>query len=69
MKGRGEAQAERAKHRRTFLGRRSEDGPTASYNFSRPIRREANGADGALGASASMPQACVSERTLILVIY
>ena len=50
-----EAQAERAKHRRTFLGRSSEDGPTASYNFSRPIRREANGADGALGASASMP--------------
>lgn len=50
-----ESQAERARHRRTFLGRSSEDGPSASYNFSRPIRRDADGRDGDLGASTSMP--------------
>ncbi|KAJ1039180.1 hypothetical protein NDA10_001415 [Ustilago hordei] len=48
-------QAERAKHRRTFLGRGSEDGPTASYNFSRPIRRDADATDAELAASVSMP--------------
>lgn len=48
-------QAERAKHRRTFLGRSSEDGPAPNYNFSRPIRRDGSSADAGLGASASMP--------------
>lgn len=50
-----DARAERAKHRRTFLGRSSEDGLTANYNFSRPIRRDATGSDQGLGSSASMP--------------
>ncbi|CBQ70552.1 conserved hypothetical protein [Sporisorium reilianum SRZ2] len=47
-----ELQAERARHRRTFLGRSSEDGPAASYNFSRPMRRDAN---AGMVVSASMP--------------
>lgn len=50
-----DARAERAKHRRTFLGRSSEDGLTANYNFSRPIRRDATGSDDGLGSSVSMP--------------
>lgn len=48
-------QAERAKHRRTFLGRSSEEGLAASYNFSRPIRRDTTGMDPGMAASVSMP--------------
>ncbi|CDU24425.1 uncharacterized protein SPSC_03796 [Sporisorium scitamineum] len=50
-----ELQAERARHRRTFLGQSSEDGLASNYNFSRPIRRDANGTDAGMAASASMP--------------
>ncbi|KAJ9477575.1 hypothetical protein PHBOTO_001145 [Pseudozyma hubeiensis] len=50
-----ELQAERAKHRRTFLGRSSEDGLAGSYNFSRPIRRDITDLDPGMLASASMP--------------
>ncbi|TKY84977.1 hypothetical protein EX895_006057 [Sporisorium graminicola] len=57
-----ELQAERARHRRTFLARSSEDGPTANYNFSRPIPRDANGTDSGLAASASMPSLAMARQ-------
>lgn len=50
-----DSQAERARKRRTFLGRSSDEGSSANYNFSRPIRRDANGIEAGMSASASMP--------------